>query len=712
MNEGTKTAVFWGVAVVTLAIAALVAWRPTSEPDDQVAGTNLFEDFKDPLAAASMKIVTFDEEKGTLETFEVRKDRETGLWTIPSRGGYPADAVEQMTEAANSLVGLKILDEQTRNAEDHDDLGVAEPKLEDLQIGDEGVGRLVTFKDESQNTLASLIIGDETKDDPEQRYVRIPGQDPVYVVKLDESPLTTNFQDWIEEDLLQLSSIDIEDIEIKDYNASMNLGGQISLDRNYVAKVSHDGTDWELASLAEYDSQNPLAPPTPVDPPEGQELNTSKLNDMKNALDDLEIADVGRKPEGMSATLRANQDLLTDNEAVSSLAQRGFYPIQRGSDYEILSANGEMTVGVKDGVEYVMRFGNISGVSEAAGGDESEETAGGVNRYLLVMAQLNESKIPVPDLQQVPETLDDLKAMLEPQPEPAPEVDAGADSQPDGDTPPGNGDAADSDKDTGSGNAEAADDDSSDEASTSEPAESTEPQSDAAVSEVPSEPESASAPEGGEVDENQPQGETEASGQGEVSGSGQALQQESGQADSEDAQPDSAEDEPDSPAEPAAAAEDASDDDEPADAVTADGDANDDEAASQTSAAADQNADADNADGQPAAAAESEWDSMTPEERQERLEAEQEKITKENQRKLDERKDKLEAAKRRVRELNERFADWYYVIAEDTYAKLRIDRDELFVAPDANDDAATPGMNIPGSQGPSFPMNFPGAPGN
>ena len=47
-----------------------------------------------------------------------------------------------------------------------------------------------------------------------------------------------------------------------------------------------------------------------------------------------------------------------------------------------------------------------------------------------------------------------------------------------------------------------------------------------------------------------------------------------------------------------------------------------------------------------------ELDGMTDEEKQERLEAEQEKITKENQRKLDERKDKIEAAKRQVRDLN------------------------------------------------------------
>ena len=113
---------------------------------------------------------------------------------------------------------------------------MAEPKLEDLEVGDTGVGRLVTFKDESQNNLASLIIGDAVKDREGQRYVRKPGQDPVYVVKLDDTPLTTQFNAWIEDDLLQLSSIDIENVEIKDYNASLDLGG-FSLTRNYSAQT-------------------------------------------------------------------------------------------------------------------------------------------------------------------------------------------------------------------------------------------------------------------------------------------------------------------------------------------------------------------------------------------------------------------------------------------------------------------------------------------
>ena len=67
----------------------------------------------------------------------------------------------------------------------------------------------------------------------------------------------------------------------------------------------------------------------------------------------------------------------------------------------------------------------------------------------------------------------------------------------------------------------------------------------------------------------------------------------------------------------------------------------------------------------------------TEEEWKERLEATRERITKENQRKIDQKNDKLKAAKNKVAELNGRFADWYYVVSESDYKKLKITITEL-----------------------------------
>jgi TolA-binding protein len=89
----------------------------------------------------------------------------------------------------------------------------------------------------------------------------------------------------------------------------------------------------------------------------------------------------------------------------------------------------------------------------------------------------------------------------------------------------------------------------------------------------------------------------------------------------------------------------------------------------------------------------------TEEEMKERLELIREEITKANQRKIDERNDRLEKAQKRVKELNARFADWYYVISEDVYKKLRVTQAELVTKPQA-------GSPQPGGLPSGLPGNF------
>jgi len=132
-------------------------------------------------------------------------------------------------------------------------------------------------------------------------------------------------------------------------------------------------------------------------------LASSKLNDLRTALGDLKIIDVARKPAGLSGELKAEEKFTGDREAVTSLAQKGFYPFASG---EILSSNGETIVGMKDGVEYLLRFGNgtsVAGDTQAEKkGDEkaADETSG---RYLFVMARFEESLLEKPKLDPLPE---------------------------------------------------------------------------------------------------------------------------------------------------------------------------------------------------------------------------------------------------------------------------------------------------------------------
>lgn len=54
-----------------------------------------------------------------------------------------------------------------------------------------------------------------------------------------------------------------------------------------------------------------------------------------------------------------------------------------------------------------------------------------------------------------------------------------------------------------------------------------------------------------------------------------------------------------------------------------------------------------------------------------------EKLAKDYQRQLEEWNDKKKKADNKARELNARFADWYYVISEDVYKKIHLGRSDI-----------------------------------
>ena len=118
---------------------------------------------------------------------------------------------------------VKILSVVSSNAGDHEEFGVIDPLSPKLEVGQKGVGTRVTMSDVHDQPLADLIIGKPVKDAEGQRYVREAGRDMVYVIEIDPTKLSTNFEDWIEKDLLKLNSWDLQQAQIKDYSAEMHV---------------------------------------------------------------------------------------------------------------------------------------------------------------------------------------------------------------------------------------------------------------------------------------------------------------------------------------------------------------------------------------------------------------------------------------------------------------------------------------------------------
>jgi hypothetical protein len=417
MNESTKTI---GFVVVGLA-AAVLAWasRPSLPVADSANTklTVLFSEFKDPLAATSLDIVSYDEGTASLRPFKVALTN--NRWSIPSHDNYPTDAKDQLAKLATELIGLKVLEVPTDIPGEHATYGVVDPDSKNLKAGTTGVGTRVTVKGKDDKVLLNLVVGKEVPGREGLRYVRVVGQDPVYSVALKTDKLSTKFSDWIETNLLQLNAFDIKQIQINDYSIDMlarryNQRGQLTL-----AYSDTGEPHWKLTEDKVF--QNKKWVDGKMGPDE--ELNATVLDAMKDNLNNLKIVDVSKKPSGLSVNLRASGELASDNETVASLGEKGFYVLASQSDpnyYELLSNDGEFRVVMKDGVQYVLRFGQIAGSSDAHSKDKAkkdkdgkakdEASGAGVNRYLFVMAEFNRDALPKPQLQPLPEEKPAAKA--------------------------------------------------------------------------------------------------------------------------------------------------------------------------------------------------------------------------------------------------------------------------------------------------------------
>lgn len=394
MNELTKTLIYCACALVAV-VAGVIATPRTSPPDaliQEKIGKPLFE-FDDPAKAASLEIVEFDEGLAKRGTFKVARDPQTNAWTIPSHSKYPADADTQMRDASLALIDLKVLDVASKVASDHEIYGVVDPNEGELKASAKGVGKLAIVKDAKDDPLAEIVIGKTVKGSDGHRFVRIRGQEVVYVVKINPDALPTEFSKWIEKDLLQIGSFDIESLSLRDYSVARSLQGLV-LDPRLELNADFDATTskWQLRNMKTFGAGGKPILSNLLDE---EELNTERLNEAKNALDQLEIVDVVRKPNGLGANLKASDKFMENAENQNDLRDRGFYVLPLGPNREltITSANGEIHASSKNGVRYILRFGDTTG---------TQDEEGQLNRFLFVTVEVDETKIPKPIVEPLP----------------------------------------------------------------------------------------------------------------------------------------------------------------------------------------------------------------------------------------------------------------------------------------------------------------------
>ncbi len=421
MSEDSKTLLFLAIAFVSTILAFAVSREaPEKKAVDEV-GKPLVA-IENPLDVTRMKIIQFDSNEGRAKPFEVAKVE--GRFSIPSHENYPADESDHLVRAVTGVNNKIILSSVTDQSGNHHDFGVLDPANDQLGKGAEGVGTRVTLSDGDGADLADFIIGKKIGAADGQYYVRQAGNDQVYTVNLTPEDLSTKFEDWIERDLLKLNPLDLETVSINDYSVVTQqqpvLGSDglqvvtivqgVDMQSDIKLQYDQENLDWKIKQLLAFKDGTPEEKKLNED----EELNKQRLDEMKLALDDLKIVDVHRKPEGLGNSLA---EFIRDNpQAVKSLEEHGFFfrTVQSPSGEKqnvLLSNNGEVSVGMANGVEYALRFGNVAGTEKII--EESEPTAGEVAtvasgggtvlRNLMVITRVNEALLEVPDYREVPQ---------------------------------------------------------------------------------------------------------------------------------------------------------------------------------------------------------------------------------------------------------------------------------------------------------------------
>ena len=394
MSEAAKTCVFGGVAIASAVLAFAFQGGSGNSVLPPEIGTMMFADFQDPLTAKSLTITRFDESLGRLEDLEVKLV--DVAWTLPSHEGYPADAENKIRDATTPFVDLEVIRIASDSDTDHALYGVVKPDKASSAISDEGVGTRVEVRDAGGKALVDVIIGKEVKDADGQRYVCRTGKPRVYVCNINPDDLPVRFEEWIEKDLLDVSSFDIEKLTLKDYTFAVEQQIFREPITSYTQRLdvilANVENKWELDSLrenisGEFVESNLL---------ESEELDQERINGLRTALADLEIVDVDRKPKGLNADLKTDESFFKDQDVLKSLVEKGYYPVQIGGEPQMLSSEGEVIAETKDGVEYVLRFGRDGGI-------ETEGDKSSVNRYLLVTARFNENHFADPELEALPD---------------------------------------------------------------------------------------------------------------------------------------------------------------------------------------------------------------------------------------------------------------------------------------------------------------------
>ena len=428
MKESIKTISFVAGAGI-LGLAALVNssfGEPGESSEKSLVGKAFYEDFTSTESARSLQVTAMDAESGSPIRFSV--ENRNGLWRIPSEHNYPAEAAARIAQTSSSILGLKREALVGRDTEDFAKFGVLDPLDEELDDPD-NAGKRITLKDKDGEVVADYIIGKKIEAEVSLRpgegeFERQNEQPDYYLRRADENEtwrvafdvdLSTKFSDWIDPDLLRIDPPEITQIEINNY--AIRAGGmspmgipqlEIQKKDDFVINRETAADPWIVEGMN----------------PEREEVKKDRVDEIVDVLDSIEI--VGVRPKfqfnnkslltadlGLADLEELRGDIEKQAAAVQAmqedLSEKGFNLAGTRQKLELVSDNGELSLGTSRGVRYHLHIGTEADDAEKEielgdGGDAKEEKekeedadAGAAgdkeepNRYLFVRVQFDET---------------------------------------------------------------------------------------------------------------------------------------------------------------------------------------------------------------------------------------------------------------------------------------------------------------------------------
>ena len=372
-SEARRTQILVSAAAVCVLITVLIKWSsaPAAIESQGQIDTPFYPEFEDPTLAQSLGVYAFDTENVEPLAFEVSRTGLNEKWTIPTHHNYPVDAEDRLAETAGSIIGITRGALATRWEKEHAKYGVVDPRQDSINVTDvEGVGKRIVIKGEKEDVLADYIIGNESPDKPGAYYVRIPGDDNVYICDVNIQ-LSTKFSDWISTDLLDVDSSGVVYLSVETYSFDEQ-GGQIAIEPGDELIFSKPNATENWA--------------TEVIDAETEEVDEVKIRSTINALASIRIAGVRQKNQGLTPELTFDEERIqtqSDFQRLQlDLLARGYALGQSDEDPEqlrLFSREGEIHVGSEDGIVYELYFGRAftgeAGEIEFGGEDVDEPEA-------------------------------------------------------------------------------------------------------------------------------------------------------------------------------------------------------------------------------------------------------------------------------------------------------------------------------------------------